>query len=1165
MTFAGVRRGQRKGARMAARVRLTGGHEVRPAACLAALVLVVAAGGCAEPNALLLTVSADRRVDNFDLFVRDQLAGQKIDEHLAVQLGSQDISQPGQELKIAERFSRPGTYLVHLVGRDATGLMVATRIFEVDGAVASYLKLVGLTSASDADGDGYPNAEACARLSAASLDCALADCDDHNPATNVFAVERCNGKDDDCDGVVPADEADADEDGFLACTSCDPSDADWNAAFFDCRDCDDTRADVHPASRRDPIAHPSATEDCQTCGDRIDHDCDGVTDEGCADHDCDGFMDCQAPGAPPVGLCDCDDTNAELRPGASETCGDKIDNNCDGQTDEGCMPCDVDGDGFLRAGTDCNPPAGQADCNDFDSGIFPGAADSCAGKEGGCREMALRGYCRYAVVSDPVVIHDCKNATSGISGCPPRACDHDGDGFMRYDPANGCSPAAALADCDDENPKIFPGAPDYCGNGIAENCNLDTPCSDDADGDHYNASEDCDDNDASVHPWAVEKCNGVDDDCDGLVDEGNPNSTTGATVTGVRCTDSDIGECGLPASQGDCVCSNKVPSGNTRNDAARHACPDENLTAAASPRCFGAKQKIPETAATCNGKDDNCDGLPDDAPGQIACLPGDACRNRSGTWKCACGPDTSCSGCCVLNGTSADACIPIGSVSVAQCGQSGAACVSCDDVNPCTTDSCDGTCHNVNLAEHTACPTGQCRLPASGGAGQCCGGCWIGTACIGSPAAGCGANGDDCAVVNTSCGTCKVCDGAGACGNVPSGQDTNEQCADDGAASCGKTGVCDGSGHCTLYAVGTACETCKICNGLGTCGNVPGGQDPHSQCADDGAASCQKTGVCDGNGACRLYASGTACALCKQCNGSGSCGNVPGGQDPNNQCADDGAASCQKTGACDGNGACQLYASGTRCATCKECNGTGLCNVNVAGNSDPHNDCTAEAQSTCGLTGSCNGAGACQLWAVNTDCGTCAECNGSGQCNVMPADDPACVVNCDGLDSICRNYDDLTSNRCLSVGNCKPANTTYCTIYNNASAGTDCALAGERCRMCDANGGCNQKPGDDADCGTITCSSNANPPCRTCTNMTSNRCKSFGNCWSASLADCLSSGSCTNLSGSQPGCTDCYECNGAGGCVQLPNGTNCQGSRVCCSGTCCPGGQTCQDGGVSCG
>lgn len=40
----------------------------------------------------------------------------------------------------------------------------------------------------------------------------------------------------------------------------------------------------------------------------------------------------------------------------------------------------------------------------------------------------------------------------------------------------------------------------------------------DADGDGFPETEDCDDNDASVNPDAVEVCNGLDDDCDGTTD-----------------------------------------------------------------------------------------------------------------------------------------------------------------------------------------------------------------------------------------------------------------------------------------------------------------------------------------------------------------------------------------------------------------------------------------------------------------------------------------------------------------------------------------------------------------------------------------------------------------------------------------------------------------------
>ena len=43
----------------------------------------------------------------------------------------------------------------------------------------------------------------------------------------------------------------------------------------------------------------------------------------------------------------------------------------------------------------------------------------------------------------------------------------------------------------------------------------------DADGDGFSVEVDCDDQAASVHPGAQELCNGVDDNCEGVADEGD--------------------------------------------------------------------------------------------------------------------------------------------------------------------------------------------------------------------------------------------------------------------------------------------------------------------------------------------------------------------------------------------------------------------------------------------------------------------------------------------------------------------------------------------------------------------------------------------------------------------------------------------------------------------
>ncbi len=63
---------------------------------------------------------------------------------------------------------------------------------------------------------------------------------------------------------------------------------------------------------------------------------------------------------------DCDDGDPAVNPGATEVCGDGIDNDCDG-VDDACPPVDADGDGWDDT----------VDCDDGDPGINPGAEDIC--------------------------------------------------------------------------------------------------------------------------------------------------------------------------------------------------------------------------------------------------------------------------------------------------------------------------------------------------------------------------------------------------------------------------------------------------------------------------------------------------------------------------------------------------------------------------------------------------------------------------------------------------------------------------------------------------------------------------------------------------------------------------------------------------------------------
>jgi hypothetical protein len=84
--------------------------------------------------------------------------------------------------------------------------------------------------------------------------------------------------------------------------------------------------------------------------------------------------------------------------------------------------------------------------------------------------------------------------------------DSDGDGW------------ADSSDCEPHDPAVYPGAPEAC-NGLDDDCDGVLPPDEiDGDGDGFMPCDgDCDDADDAVHPGAAEACNGVDDDCDGTI------------------------------------------------------------------------------------------------------------------------------------------------------------------------------------------------------------------------------------------------------------------------------------------------------------------------------------------------------------------------------------------------------------------------------------------------------------------------------------------------------------------------------------------------------------------------------------------------------------------------------------------------------------------------
>jgi hypothetical protein len=482
----------------------------------------------------------------------------------------------------------------------------------------------------DADNDGY-RPDAVSTTPSVDLDCTdpfeaigtdpTTDCNDANAAINPGAAEIVgDGIDQDCDGTENC-YTDADNDGFRpdAVSTVPSADGDCNDPFEaiaadPTTDCNDT----------DPLIHPGAVE---ITGDGIDQNCDG-TETWFRDADVDTWRpdafsttasadgDCADPfealGTDPTG--DCNDANAAIHPGAIEITGVGIDEDCNGA--ETCY-ADADDDLYrpdavatvASADADCLDPfeavAADAtgDCNDADPAIHPGAIE----------------------ITGDGIDQDCNGAETCYADADDDLYRPDAVATVASADADCLDPFEAVAadatgDCNDADPAIHPGATEIAGDGIDQDCDGAEDCfidSDDdgyrpdplasapsADGDCLDAGEavagdptgDCVDADPSIHPGATEICDGIDQDCTGVADDGP--DADGDTVADI-CDTCAGGDDTLDAdADGVADFCDVCPAGDDALDA------DLDTVADACDQCPGADDALD---ADFDGVPDGCD------------------------------------------------------------------------------------------------------------------------------------------------------------------------------------------------------------------------------------------------------------------------------------------------------------------------------------------------------------------------------------------------------------------------------------------------------------------------------------------------------------------------------------------------------------------------------
>ncbi|MDI1483685.1 MopE-related protein [Polyangium sp. y55x31] len=888
----------------------------------------------------------------------------------------------------------------------------------------------------------------------------------------------------------------------------------------------------------------------------------------CGEGACRVFVDaCDADGLP-VTQC------APGNPQPADTCGDALDNDCDGSVDEddsGDCKCIAEGEGAATQKvcyTGAPSTRNKGLCHDglqncvnstwgqCQNDVLPaiekpdGYDNDCDGEvdEGLPCEEGEQQYCYGGPVADPTkpLPQPCKGGTQTCLGGQWGKC------------INQVLPVIEICDnvdndCDGNTDDLGEvGSPCSCATGQKQPCYFDDAgneidCPPDLKGICACGTRTCTNGQFgtckdAVLPAPQDVCDGQnDDDCNGIIDNvGSP----GSPCLCVNGTEQDCYD-GPPGTAGQGTC---IPG--------KQACVNGQFKT-----CTG--QKIP-TVEICNGLDDDCNGQKDDGVsgvGEVCFLPqyaGTPCH--AGTKKCEIGDTTPK---CVPNvqpNTLAEDCDGTDDDCNGVTDDGQFCCTNNNDnsQNGNETDiNCGGSC-----AEK--CADGKkCKVGIDCESGNCVGSICISPTCNDGFKNGFEAD-KDCGVV---CPTkCKVGDSCGTnsdCVTDLCNQATKICTQKELGESCGKTAECASGycvdGVCCNEACNGACQACtnalKGGGANGFCGSVSDNTDPDNDCATNLPATCKSTGVCIG-GSCANYPAGTTCE-------PASCS---------------GPATENQADICDGNGAClekvekdcTPYACvGSACKTA--CVADGECATGYYCNA-PQCQLKRTNGQSCALASQCQSGNCVDGVCCNDACGgTCLACNVSGSlgtCTTIATNqDPANECpngSCDGLGQ-CQK---IIGSSCTVNAQCASGNCVDGVCCNTSCLGTclACDLAGTlgTCSPIPANGDPANECPNGACAGNGTCQGTVSTPCTMPSQCANNICVDGFCCdtpcsglceaCSAALKGSGVDGVCGPIGSNLDPSNECAagECNGAKAC-EAPDGTACMTGAQCQSGHCVDG------------